>query len=101
MTEARIMVVDDDPNILEVLQTRLESHGYAVVTASDGRQALDRLSEQSADLVITDLKMPGMDGIELLERLRARSSDVPTIFLTAHGSIPDAVVVASQSASRA
>ena len=91
MSEPRILVVDDDPNILEVLQTRLEAHGYAVETAADGHEALKRLTESAADLVITDLKMPGMDGLELLGRMRTMDSRAPTIFLTAHGSIPDAV----------
>ena len=54
MPEARILVVDDDPNILEVLQTRLESQGYCVATARDGHEALEQLSAQAADLLITD-----------------------------------------------
>ncbi|MFQ5768027.1 MAG: sigma-54-dependent transcriptional regulator, partial [Acidobacteriota bacterium] len=87
----RILVVDDDPEILELLQMRLESAGFAVDTAIDGEAALDRLEIQPVDLVITDLKMPGMDGLEFLRRLRKRDADLMTIFLTAHGSISEAV----------
>jgi len=87
----RILVVDDDPQILEVLQTRLESRGFAVETAEGGAEALSRLKDQQADLVITDLKMPGMDGLELLRRMGELEGRPPVIFLTAHGSIPEAV----------
>ena len=91
MDDQHILVVDDDPNILEVLQTRLESHGYAVETATGGEEALARLRKGSTDLLITDLKMPGMDGLQLVERMKTIDAGLPTIFLTAHGSIPDAV----------
>ena len=91
MDAQHILVVDDDPNILEVLQTRLESHGYAVETATGGEEALARLRKGSTDLLITDLKMPGMDGLQLVERMKTIDASLPTIFLTAHGSIPDAV----------
>ncbi|MFQ5718303.1 MAG: sigma-54-dependent transcriptional regulator [Acidobacteriota bacterium] len=91
MAEQRILVVDDDPNILEVLETRLEAHGYTVDTAAGGEQAVRRLRACRPDLVITDLKMPGMDGLALVERMQDIDATIPTIFLTAHGSIPDAV----------
>ncbi|MFQ5671126.1 MAG: sigma-54-dependent transcriptional regulator [Acidobacteriota bacterium] len=86
-----ILVVDDDPKILEVLQTRLEAHGFQVATAPDGERALDRMASQPVQLVITDLKMPGMSGLELLEKIRSRNPAPPVILLTAHGSISDAV----------
>jgi DNA-binding NtrC family response regulator len=89
--ESRILVVDDDPRILELLQMRLEGEGYRVETAGDGEAALERVAASPVDLVITDLKMPGMDGLELLRRLRDRGGPPKTIFLTAHGSIGEAV----------
>ena len=91
MSEAHVLIVDDDPNILEVLQTRLEASGFTVRTASDGEEALAAHRDSPADAIITDLRMPGVDGLELLHRLREFDPDVPVILLTAHGSIPDAV----------
>ncbi len=91
MSTESIMVVDDDLQILEVLQTRLESHGFAVETATDGEQALASVRSRPPDLILTDLKMPGMDGLELLRRLREMDGCPPVIFLTAHGSIAQAV----------
>ena len=91
MSAARVLIVDDDPNILEVLQTRLEASGFAVRTARGGEEALATHRETPADAIITDLRMPGVDGLELLHRLREFDREVPVILLTAHGSIPEAV----------
>ena len=74
-----------------MLRTTLESVGYKVVEAEDGVRALERLRVESCDLILLDLLMPKMDGMELLRRLRADGSAVPTVILTAHGSIPEAV----------
>ncbi len=86
-----ILAVDDDPHILEVLEVRLVSAGYDVVTAGDGEEALEVLSRQPVRLVISDIRMPGMDGMRLLEEMERRGLRLPIIFLTAHGSIPGAV----------
>ncbi len=86
-----ILAVDDDPHILEVLEVRLVSAGYDVVTASDGQEALDVLAKTPVRLVISDIRMPGMDGMRLLEEMERRGLRLPIIFLTAHGSIPGAV----------
>jgi DNA-binding response OmpR family regulator len=74
-----------------MLRTTLESVGYKVVEAEDGVRALERLRVESCDLILLDLLMPKMDGMELLRRLRSDGSAVPTVILTAHGSIPEAV----------
>jgi two-component system response regulator ChvI len=79
-----IAVVDDDQNILASLSIALEAEGYATVTYADGCSALDGLRSNPPDLAILDIKMPRMDGIETLRRLR-KGSDLPVIFLTSKG----------------
>ena len=86
-----ILAVDDDPHILEVLEVRLVSAGYDVVTASDGQEALEVLAKTPVRLVISDIRMPGMSGTRLQEEMVRRGLKLPIIFLTAHGSIPGAV----------
>src|SRR5215467_15888062 len=76
-----IALVDDDRNILTSVSMTLEAEGFAVRTYTDGAEALRALTATPVDLAILDIKMPRMDGLELLERLR-RSSDLPVIFLT-------------------
>ena len=76
-----IALVDDDRNILTSVSMTLESEGYQVRTYIDGEDALRGMSQQPVDLAILDIKMPRMDGMELLQRLR-RTSSVPVIFLT-------------------
>jgi two-component system response regulator ChvI len=76
-----IALVDDDRNILTSVQMALEAEGFAVRTYTDGSEALRGLSQQPVDLAVLDIKMPRMDGMELLERLR-RQSEMPVIFLT-------------------
>ncbi|MEL6291416.1 MAG: response regulator transcription factor [Pseudomonadota bacterium] len=79
--KSTIALVDDERNILASLSLALEAEGFRVRTFSDGAEALDGLSEQNADLGVFDIKMPRMDGMELLRRIR-QSSDMPVIFLT-------------------
>uniref|UniRef100_A0A7C4EJ65 Sigma-54-dependent Fis family transcriptional regulator n=1 Tax=Fundidesulfovibrio putealis TaxID=270496 RepID=A0A7C4EJ65_9BACT len=86
-----ILVVDDDPHIQEVLEVRLTSAGYDVIMASDGQEALDALKDAHVDLVISDIRMPVMDGLQLKTRLDVEAPHLPVIFLTAYGSIQDAV----------
>src|SRR5215831_772646 len=76
-----VAVVDDDQDILELVETMLEMEGHQVITFDSGLRALEALRAKSPDLVILDIKMPEMDGMELLRQLRARSQ-VPVIFLT-------------------
>jgi two-component system, NtrC family, response regulator AtoC len=91
MKPHRILVVDDEPNMQRVLQIMLQKMGHEVVCAPDGAVALERLHEAPADLVISDLRMPGVGGIDLLRALRGQGSDVPLIIMTAHGTIESAV----------
>ena len=87
----KILVVDDDVSILRVLQMRLESEHYAVVAASEIREAKERIAEGSFDIALLDLKLDGGTGIELMKSLREVDPDLPVIILTAHGTIESAV----------
>lgn len=80
----RILVVDDEPQITRVLRTSLSSQGYDIRVANDGETALEILKDWTPDLVITDLSMPNMDGLQLCERLRAKSQ-IPIIVLSVKG----------------
>ena len=89
--QAEILLVDDDPDLLQLISLRLTSAGYRVSTAASGEEALGKLSARRPDVVITDLRMDGMDGLALFERIRHESPSLPVILLTAHGTVPDAV----------
>lgn len=93
---ARILVVDDDPGLLDLIEIRLTAGGYAVTCAASGEEALERFRAERPRVVISDLRMDGMDGHDLFARLHAETPSVPVIILTAHGTIPDAVA-ATQS----
>ena len=82
--ERRILVVDDEPQITRVLRTTLSSHGYIIRTAGDGDEALEVMREWTPDLLITDLAMPNMDGLELCRRVRAKSS-IAIVVLSVRG----------------
>ena len=86
-----ILIVDDDPGMRRLLCMRLEAEGYAVRAAEDGEQALAEASRQRPDLVISDLRMAPVDGMDLLARLHERLPGLPVIMMTAYGTIPDAV----------
>src|SRR3954449_3256043 len=81
---SRVLVVDDEPQITRVLRTVLSSHGYQVRTAAEGESAMSNFTEWRPELVITDLYMPHMDGVELCRRIRAIST-VPIIVLSVKG----------------
>jgi two-component system, NtrC family, response regulator len=91
MNRKRILVADDDESLRRVTQMQLEEFGYEVATAADGPSALALLPEIRPALVITDLKMPGMSGLELLKQVRARHPETAVIMLTAFGTIETAV----------
>ncbi len=86
-----ILLVDDDPDLLQLLNLRLTAAGYDVRTAASGEGALAQLAVSRPQVVITDLRMEGMDGLALFERIHAAQPTMPVIILTAHGTIPDAV----------
>jgi two-component system response regulator GlrR len=86
-----ILLVDDDRDLLQLIELRLSAAGYRVVTAESGEEALARFAASQPELVITDLRMGGMDGMALFERIHSMMPTLPVIILTAHGTIPDAV----------
>jgi DNA-binding response OmpR family regulator len=87
-----ILVVDDEPTIAEVVSRYLVRAGYEVRSVSDGVAALEAVDERRPDLVVLDLMLPGIDGLEVCRRIRAKGDDVPVIMLTALGSETDRVV---------
>jgi two-component system response regulator GlrR len=87
----KILLVDDDPDILKLLSMRLSAAGYGVQAVDSGEKALAALAAARPELVITDLKMGGMDGLSLFDEVRKQAPTLPVIILTAHGTIPDAV----------
>ncbi|MEP0765712.1 MAG: sigma-54-dependent Fis family transcriptional regulator [Fimbriimonadia bacterium] len=93
MTEKRttILIVDDEQNIRRILQAALERDGYRVLTAESGLAALDLIKSEAIDLIITDVMMPDMDGVELLSHVSETLPDAATILITAYGTIPQAV----------
>lgn len=93
---ARLLLVDDDPGLLKLLGMRLVSEGYSVVTAESGPEALRVLGREKMDLVISDLRMDEMDGLQLFSEIQKGQPGMPVIILTAHGSIPDAVAATQQ-----
>ena len=95
-----VLVVDDDPDIRQVLQDRLESYGYRVVTAADGRAALEMLERLTPRGVFLDIRMPGMDGLEVLGQIRDRYPAVPVVIITA-ASTGDKVISAIRAGAQA
>jgi len=93
----KILVVDDDPDIRSILQDRLESLGYHVISAPDGQEALAKIAKEEPDLVFLDLQMPQMSGFQVLKNLNDHP-DLPVIVITAFGSIENAVEAMRQGA---
>src|SRR3990167_6479221 len=88
---ARILIVDDDPALLRLLALRLHYEGHSAIEASSGAEALSKLDHELPHIMITDLRMPGMDGMQLFEAVHRRFPLLPVLMLTANGTIPDAV----------
>ncbi|HXU66666.1 MAG TPA: sigma 54-interacting transcriptional regulator [Casimicrobiaceae bacterium] len=91
MNRGDILLVDDDPDLLKLISLRLTSAGYRVRTADSGETALATIAVERPATVITDLRMPGIDGLQLFEAVHRQHPALPVIILTAHGTIPDAV----------
>jgi DNA-binding NtrC family response regulator len=92
MSEPRtVLVIEDDDSIRRVIEFSLQEDGHRVLTAADGLAGLDLATHTGIDLVISDIRMPQMDGLELLARVKAMHPDLPVVLLTAHGSIDTAV----------
>ncbi|MEO8536766.1 MAG: sigma 54-interacting transcriptional regulator [Betaproteobacteria bacterium] len=91
MNRGDILLVDDDPDLLKLITLRLNSVGYRVRAADSGETALATIAVERPSIVITDLRMPGIDGLQLFESIHRQHPALPVIILTAHGTIPDAV----------
>ena len=94
--QATILLIDDESDLLRLWKLRLESNGYAVVTAESGEEGLAAFAAWKPDVVLTDLRMPGIDGMALFEAVRQQNKSIPVIIITAHGSIPEAVEATRQ-----
>jgi DNA-binding response OmpR family regulator len=80
-----ILVVDDEQSIRFLYREELEEDGYRVITAADGEEALRKVRKEKPDLITLDIRMPGMDGIEVLHRIREMDKEIPVIMSTAYG----------------
>jgi two-component system, OmpR family, response regulator MprA len=89
--KAHILVVDDDPRITDLLRRILAYEGYSVAIAASGSEALDRSLERPPDLVVLDIMLPGLDGLEVAQRLRTAGDNVPILMLTARDTVADRV----------
>src|SRR6187455_2469969 len=89
--KASLLVVDDDPDLLRLLSIRLKANGYDVTAVDSAQRALASVAASRPDLVLTDLRMEGMDGMALFDEMQASYPGLPVIILTAHGTIPEAV----------
>ena len=87
----RILVVDDKELMRDSVGAILSRKGHTVVTASDGKSALARVADKRPECIVTDLQMPGMNGLELLEEIRKIDAELPVVFMTAFGSVETAV----------
>ena len=86
-----VLIVDDEKNYPPIIAAVLQEEGYETLTANSGPEALEILKHSDVDLILTDYKMPKMDGIELLERVKTEDTDLPVIMMTAHGTVEKAV----------
>ncbi len=91
MSGEKILIVDDEEMIRDLCYHILSSEGYQVSMASNGAAALEVLAKNDMDLLITDIKMPGMDGLELFERVKQQNQDIVSIFITGHGTLDTAI----------
>lgn len=94
-----ILIIDDEEDVVEVLRDRLESYGFTVCSAGNGLQALTLLAEDTFDGILLDLRMPGMDGFETLERIRKIDGSTPIIIITASSNKEAAIIAESKGAN--
>lgn len=91
MPSANVLIIDDEERFLKTTQALLEKEGYKVLTAVDGRQGLEILKGKRIDVVVLDVKMPGMDGVEVLQRIKAGHPLVEVLMLTGHATMETAI----------
>ncbi|MGQ0562336.1 MAG: response regulator [Gemmatimonadota bacterium] len=94
----KVLVVDDERSILDTVEILLRGEGFEAAVAQSGREALERFDELGPDIVVTDIRMPGVTGLDLLEAVRARDPEVPVILMTAQASLQSAVKAVNQGA---
>ncbi|MBC8460738.1 MAG: response regulator, partial [Deltaproteobacteria bacterium] len=87
----KLLIIDDERPILEMLEISLISEGYDVFTAESGKAGLEIFGQENPKLILTDIKMPGMDGIEVLKRIKEKDSEAEVIVITGHGDMDSAV----------
>ncbi|MBE3561175.1 MAG: response regulator transcription factor, partial [Ktedonobacteraceae bacterium] len=91
VTKAHLLIVDDDPRITSLLRRVTAYEGYSVAVAASGDEALERTLERAPDLIVLDIMLPGIDGLEVVRRLRAAGDNVPVLLLTARDAVADRV----------
>ena len=99
MTMNKILLIDDEPDIVRVLGISLKADGYQVIPALSGAEGLEAFTEHKPEIVITDIKMPGMDGIEVLEKIKALDVNTEVIIITGHGDIDNTIEALKYGAS--
>jgi DNA-binding NtrC family response regulator len=99
VANASILVVDDEPAIQDILTWSLEAEGYNVATAASGEEALTRFAEQDFDVIVTDIVMPGLNGLDLLERSRVLNPRASVIVMTAYAALETAITALRRGAS--
>ena len=95
----KLLLIDDEESIIRVLSISLKSDGYDVATASNGDEGIKLFQQESPDIVLTDIKMPGMDGIEVLKRVKKLNPDTEVIVITGHGDMDSAIEALQYGAS--
>ena len=95
--QLRVLLIDDDKDLLQLIAMRLSAAGYTVTAVGSGEQALASLAVARPQVVVTDLRMQGMDGLALFDAIHQSSPSLPVVILTAHGTIPEAVTRGSPS----
>jgi PAS domain S-box-containing protein len=95
----KLLLIDDEPDILRVLSISLKADGYDVVCAQNGPEGIAAFEKEKPDIVITDIKMPGMDGIEVLKKIKGLNADTEVIIITGHGDIENAIEALKHGAS--
>jgi len=91
MPKPRILVIDDEASIRDSLRMTLEYDGYEFIGAATGQEGLALVEREAPDLVLLDVKMPGMDGLDVLERLRSMNETLPVVMISGHGTTATAV----------
>ena len=97
-TAPSILVIDDEQGILETLRILLKNEGFDVTTAQGGKAGLEQLKNSAPDIVLTDLKMPGVTGIEILSAVRGQDPETPVILMTAQASLQTAIQAVNEGA---